>query len=88
MTSALLGLEALADCLAEQHGRGNLIGLAGTFQQRLRQATNGVWKMIISDDLRWPATTVAERIDSAAQLRPRASASISPTLAHSKVVTL
>ena len=56
MTLALLGLEALADCLAEQHGRGNLIGLAETFQQRLRQATNGVWKLIISDDLRWPAT--------------------------------
>jgi 2-polyprenyl-6-methoxyphenol hydroxylase-like FAD-dependent oxidoreductase len=88
MTSALLGLEVLADCLAEQRRQGNLIGLAKTFQQRLRQVTNKVWKMIISDDLRWPATTVAERVDSAAQLRSPVSASISPTLASSKMTTL
>jgi 2-polyprenyl-6-methoxyphenol hydroxylase-like FAD-dependent oxidoreductase len=78
MTSALLGLEALANCLAAQRRQGNLIGLDKTFQQCLRQATIGVWKMIISDDLRWPTTTVAKRVDSA-QLRSPASASISPS---------
>lgn len=61
MTSALLGLEGLAGCLAEQHSRGHLTGLAQTFQQRLRQATQGVWKLVIGDDLRWPATLVTER---------------------------
>ncbi len=85
MTSALLGLEGLADCLAEQRVRGNLTGLAQRFQQRLRQATQGVWEMITNDDLRWPATVVAERVDSAALLRQPTSASISPALSGSKI---
>lgn len=77
MTSALLGLEGLADCLKEQRSQGNLIGLAQTFQQRLRQATDTVWQLITNDDLRWPATLVTERVDSTALLRQRAAASIS-----------
>jgi 2-polyprenyl-6-methoxyphenol hydroxylase-like FAD-dependent oxidoreductase len=78
MTSALLGLEGLADCLKEQRSQGDLIGLAQTFQQRLRQATNTVWQLITNDDLRWPATLVTERVDSTALLRQPAVASIAP----------
>ncbi|MCK6624072.1 MAG: hypothetical protein L6R45_02730 [Anaerolineae bacterium] len=78
MTSALLGLEGLADCLVEQRQRGNLNGLAQTFQQRLRQATDTVWQLITNDDLRWPATIVTERVDSTALLRQPAAASIAP----------
>lgn len=69
MTSALLGLEGLAGCLAEQRSRGGLTGLAQAFQQSLRQATEGVWKLVIADDLRWPATLVAERVESGAYQR-------------------
>jgi len=78
MTSALLGLEGLADCLVEQRQRGNLHGLAQTFQQRLRRATDTVWQLITNDDLRWPATIVTERVDSTALLRQPAVASIAP----------
>lgn len=66
MTSALLGVEGLAGCLAEQYSRGSLTGLAQGFQQRLRQATDGVWKLVIADDLRWPATLVSQRTVAAA----------------------
>ncbi|MCQ3977518.1 MAG: 2-polyprenyl-6-methoxyphenol hydroxylase-like oxidoreductase [Anaerolineae bacterium] len=78
MTSALLGLEGLADCLVEQRQRGNLNGLAKSFQQRLRQATDNVWQLITDDDLRWPATIVTERVDSATLLRQPAAASVTP----------
>ncbi|MBE7473932.1 MAG: 2-polyprenyl-6-methoxyphenol hydroxylase-like oxidoreductase [Anaerolineales bacterium] len=78
MTSALLGLEGLADCLVEQRHRGNLNGLAKSFQQRLRQATDNVWQLITDDDLRWPATIVTERVDSATLLRQPAAASVTP----------
>jgi 2-polyprenyl-6-methoxyphenol hydroxylase-like FAD-dependent oxidoreductase len=88
MTSALLGLEGLADCLVEQRSRGNLIGLAQTFQPRLRQAIQGVWKLVIADDLRWPATVVDERVGSVAHPRQPASASISQKLSGSTVATL
>ncbi|MBE7555609.1 MAG: 2-polyprenyl-6-methoxyphenol hydroxylase-like oxidoreductase [Anaerolineales bacterium] len=85
MTSALLGLEGLADCLAEQRSRGSLAGLAQTFQQRLRQATQGVWKLIIADDLRWPATLVTERPAGASRLHQPGLASNLPTLSGSTV---
>lgn len=85
MTAALLGLEGLADCLAEQRSRGNLAGLAQTYQPRLYQATQGIWKMIIGDDLRWPATAVAERVASALRPRQPTAASLLPALSDSKV---
>ncbi len=88
MTAALLGLEGLAGCLAEQRRRGNLTGLARMFQQRLHRATHGVWEMITNDDLRWPATLVTERVNSATPLRQRTSASISSALSGNKVVAL
>ncbi|GAB4448628.1 MAG: hypothetical protein Fur0044_44310 [Anaerolineae bacterium] len=78
MTSALLGLEGLADCLVEQRHRGNLNGLAKSFQQRLRQATDNVWQLITDDDLRWPATIVTGRVDSTTLLRQPAAASVTP----------
>jgi 2-polyprenyl-6-methoxyphenol hydroxylase-like FAD-dependent oxidoreductase len=85
MTSALLGLEGLADCLDEQRSRGNLAGLAQTFQQRLRQATQGVWKLVIADDLRWPATLVTERAAKASRSHQPGLVSNPPTLFDSKV---
>lgn len=84
MTSALLGLEGLAGCLAEQHSQGHLTGLARIFQQRLRQATQGVWNLVIADDLRWPATLVAERVDSVAHLHQPTSISKLPALLAAK----
>jgi 2-polyprenyl-6-methoxyphenol hydroxylase-like FAD-dependent oxidoreductase len=88
MTAALLGLEGLADCLAEQRVRENLTGLAQRFQQCLRQATQEVWELITTDDLRWPATVVTERVNSATPLRQPVLASISPALSGNKVVAL
>lgn len=85
MTSALLGLEGLADCLAEQRSRGSLAGLAQTFQQRLHQATQGVWKLIIADDLRWPATLVTERPAGVSHLHQPELASNLPALSDSMV---
>jgi 2-polyprenyl-6-methoxyphenol hydroxylase-like FAD-dependent oxidoreductase len=62
MTAAVMGAQVLADCLAEQRRRGDLFGLAQTFQQQLRQTTGGVWQLVTEDDRRWPATEVAENI--------------------------
>jgi 2-polyprenyl-6-methoxyphenol hydroxylase-like FAD-dependent oxidoreductase len=62
MTAAVTGAHALADCLAEQRRRGDLFGLAQTFQKQLRQTTSSIWQLVTEDDLRWPATEVAENV--------------------------
>lgn len=82
MTSALLGLEGLTACLNEQRSQGHLIGLAQTFQQRLRQATQGVWNLIIADDLRWPATFVNPRsVEAAPAAQPTGTSKVPVLLA-------
>jgi 2-polyprenyl-6-methoxyphenol hydroxylase-like FAD-dependent oxidoreductase len=80
MTSALLGLAGLADCLIERRDLHDLTGLAAQFQQQLRQATNQVWQMITADDLRWPGAEVALRVDSASLRRGQSSTLLSPVL--------
>jgi 2-polyprenyl-6-methoxyphenol hydroxylase-like FAD-dependent oxidoreductase len=62
MTAAVMGTQALADCLTEQRRRGDMLDLARTFQQRLSQTTSSVWQLVTEDDRRWPATEVAENI--------------------------
>jgi 2-polyprenyl-6-methoxyphenol hydroxylase-like FAD-dependent oxidoreductase len=64
MTAAALESEALDDSLREQRrGRqkGDLTGLARTFQRRLRKAVDRPLKMTTSEDQRWPTTKVTER---------------------------
>jgi len=62
MTAAVMGSQALNDCLAVQRGRGNLTGLASAFQKKLSQAVADPWQLAIREDKRWPTTEIAEDI--------------------------
>lgn len=56
MTAAALGSVALNESL--QAARGNLVGLARTFQQALSRAVAETWDMVIGQDRRWSTTQV------------------------------
>jgi 2-polyprenyl-6-methoxyphenol hydroxylase-like FAD-dependent oxidoreductase len=52
MTTAALAAEDLAKCLRE--GRGDLVGVARRFQQRLARINKAPWMLATSEDLRYP----------------------------------
>lgn len=64
MTSAAIGSQTLADCLAGQPEPGQVTGLARRFQQQLRRDIDEVWQTVTSSDLLWPATEVVEGVPS------------------------
>ena len=71
MTSAAIGSQTLADCLAEQPYPGEVDGLARRFQQQLRRNIDEVWQTVINSDLRWPATEVVEQVAWIKPVKPR-----------------
>jgi hypothetical protein len=71
MTAALLGSQALANCLMEQRGRGTLAGLAPIFQRHLRQAIDPIWQMVTESDRMWPTTEVTEKTAAQRELPKR-----------------
>lgn len=60
MTSAAIGSQTLADCLASLPQPGDVTGLAQCFQQQLRRDIDEVWQTVTNSDLLWPATEVVE----------------------------
>jgi 2-polyprenyl-6-methoxyphenol hydroxylase-like FAD-dependent oxidoreductase len=81
MTAALMGSQALADCLEQQRGQDSLIGLAGKFQQELRQAVASAWHLATREDRRWPATKVTNDVASVQHRAPslRLNSALLPT---------
>ena len=74
MTSAAIGSQTLADCLASLPQPGDVTGLAQCFQQQLRRDIDEVWQTVTNSDLLWPATEVVEGAPSvkpAGSLPPR-----------------
>jgi 2-polyprenyl-6-methoxyphenol hydroxylase-like FAD-dependent oxidoreductase len=62
MTTAALAAEDLAKCLRE--GKGDLKGVARTFQQRLARINKAPWMLATSEDLRYPGAegATADRV--------------------------
>jgi 2-polyprenyl-6-methoxyphenol hydroxylase-like FAD-dependent oxidoreductase len=60
MTVAARSSQALADSLVETRQRGQLEGLAQTFQKQLRQEINKIWLKITRSDQHWPDCKVIE----------------------------
>jgi 2-polyprenyl-6-methoxyphenol hydroxylase-like FAD-dependent oxidoreductase len=68
MTAAVIGSEALNKSLKmhrDQHGSGDLTGLAATFQKQLSRALADLWQIATNQDRRWPMVEVAEELDLA-----------------------
>ena len=73
MTAAVMGSQALADCLKAQRRQGDLTGLAAAFQTKLSQAVADPWQLAIREDQRWPTTEVAEDV---LPIRPQVSSAM------------
>jgi hypothetical protein len=73
MTAAVMGSQALADCLRAQRQQGDLTGLAAAFQTKLSQAVADPWQLAIREDQRWPTTEVAEDV---LPIRPQVSSAM------------
>jgi 2-polyprenyl-6-methoxyphenol hydroxylase-like FAD-dependent oxidoreductase len=58
MTAAVLGSQALEQCLRGQQRQGGLTGLAEAFQAQLSRVVAEPWQMVTREDRRWPATEV------------------------------
>ena len=60
MSAAVMGSQALDQCLREQRRHDNLVGLAKVFQNQLVQAVAESWRLTTHADQRWPGTEVTE----------------------------
>ncbi|HMR67081.1 MAG TPA: FAD-binding protein [Anaerolineae bacterium] len=60
MTAATRSAPALAGALAETRQRGQLEGLAQSFQKQLRREINKIWLKITRSDRLWPGSEVVE----------------------------
>ncbi len=66
MTAAVMGSDALDKSLYAYKDRlaaGDVTGLAGTFQRRLRDTTDRLWSMSTRKDWDWPMTEVTDDED-------------------------
>lgn len=71
MTAAVMSSLALDRTLRryrESLAAGDVTGLAGTFQKKLREATDRLWSMSTRKDWDWPITEVTDDIDSLPEL--------------------
>jgi hypothetical protein len=80
MTAAVMGGQALARSLEDQHRQNDLTGLAGSFQVQLKQSLASAWALATREDQRWPSTKVAERVDSPLPHRRQTSPALSQRL--------
>jgi hypothetical protein len=58
----VMGSQTLDGSLKAQRDRGNLTGLAGTFQHQLSEKMADLWQLVTRQDQRWPATEVNTEI--------------------------
>jgi 2-polyprenyl-6-methoxyphenol hydroxylase-like FAD-dependent oxidoreductase len=62
LTAAVIAVQTLKACLAEQPYRKGFADLAQRFQQQLRQDLNEIWLKVTESDRAWPGTEVFEEI--------------------------
>jgi flavin-dependent dehydrogenase len=60
MTAAVIGSQALDQCLVQQP-QGDLTGLSSAFQKQLSRSLSHLWHMVTSQDWQWAATTVTDK---------------------------
>jgi 2-polyprenyl-6-methoxyphenol hydroxylase-like FAD-dependent oxidoreductase len=87
MTAAVLGSQALEQCLQVQQGQGNMTGLAEAFQSQLSRVVADPWQMVTREDQRWPATEVVGQKELVSrpvlqkQVKPAKRPAIRPVMA-------